>query len=65
MIIQKCSVMCESEEDLLKLIASLIVQVILNENEDSHRICPDQQKGPVNVLPRCTGEPDQGILPPK
>jgi hypothetical protein len=55
--------MCESENEFLKLIASLIVQVILNENKDSNRICADQQKRPVSVLPRCAGEPDQGILP--
>lgn len=57
--------MCENEEEFLKLIASLIVQVILNQNEDSHRVYADQQKGSVGVLPRCAGEPDQGLLSTK
>jgi hypothetical protein len=30
----------ESEDDLLKLIASLIVQIILNEEDECNRLCP-------------------------
>ena len=35
----KVIVMSENEDDLLRLIAALIVQIILNEDHECNRLC--------------------------
>jgi hypothetical protein len=38
----KESVMSEEEDDLLRLVAALIIQIILTEDEHSNRVCQNQ-----------------------
>jgi hypothetical protein len=54
----------QKEEELLQLVATLIVQIILKESDECDRLRADQQKGPVGVFPTGPGSEDQGILRP-
>ena len=51
------------EEELLSLVASLIVEIILkNENHECDRVHSNQREGSVDVLPSIPGESDKGLL---
>jgi len=52
----------EKEERMLRLVASLIVQIVLNQSYERDRICQDQQEGSVGVLPAGSGSQDTGVL---
>jgi len=54
----------QKEEELLQLVATLIVQIILKESDECDRLRADQQKGPVGVLSAGPGSEDQRILRP-
>ena len=52
----------EKEERMLRLVASLIVQIVLNQSYERDRVCQDQQEGSVGVLPTGPGSQDKGVL---
>jgi hypothetical protein len=52
----------EKEEKMLRLVASLIVQIVLNKSYERDRLCQDQQEGSVGVLPAGPGSQDKGVL---
>ena len=42
--------MCDDEDDLYKLIAELIVELIINSEDECNRIREDQRKRPISIF---------------
>jgi hypothetical protein len=58
----RSKVVNEKEDELLRLVASLIVQIILNQEDERNRLYTDQREGSVDLFPSVPGTEDKGVL---